>query len=127
MRAPPPMPVMPTTIPTNRAAMAVVISLRWAAGVRAKQRGQGGQHVRSPARQPAITSEKIHNSVKHIRIGVVNGGRGYRSTAGEGSGVRASRSYSWPQFCSGQQPKPAEQSAFLETLSRNTGRSRWGR
>src|SRR5207248_9070039 len=47
-----------------------------------KQRGQGGQHVQSAVRQPAMTREKIHNSLKHIRFSPVNGDAGCRSSAG---------------------------------------------
>ena len=38
--------------------------------------------MQSPVRQPAMTREKIHNSLKHIRFSPVNGDAGCRSTAG---------------------------------------------
>ena len=83
--------------------MAVVISavMRCPESLR-KQRGQGGQHVQSPVRQPAITREKIHNSVKHIQFSLVNGGRGCRSIAGAG------------QRCKGQQELSLASSFILE-------------
>src|SRR5205823_8183548 len=44
-----------------------------------KDGGQGDQHVQSPVRQPAITGEKIHNLLKHIRSSPVNGGQRLKS------------------------------------------------